>query len=437
MRTPSRKSPICHDTPCVPTGTVPFVPAPGEARNPSRVPEIDAMQKDLVTVPVVSTEPVVTATAYPITTHVVQVTSELMPAPAYPLEAKPVLWRTTWMPVLASAALALATSYFWFRPASSNLLSTAVVENRVQLVRATKAPMDSCLIEQGIVEASKQKVVSCPITACPVTIASMLPYGSQVKAGEVIAKLELTALHTLIADQQSKIFAARLKLSEAQEALEALKIKHETDLSTAELNLEFAQIDLTRYINEEKHVELNDRRGQIAMAERDLKEAEEKLNYYRTFHKRGFISTEQLKAKEAEVDRSRFNLSQSQSRLKIFERYMVPRQERTLQVRVDDLTRELTKLKKTQATALQKAEADISTCQKALADEDAKLTNYQQQLSLAEVTAPCDGILAAPLAEAQKTRPTTGATLQPGQVIFIMPELRDMNIRIRLAEADV
>lgn len=409
---------------------------------PSRVPEIETMQKDLLTSPVsqlpaLCPDSVVTATAYPITTHVVQVTSELIPAPAYALHAEPRRRSTNWMPVIASAALALTASYFWFRPMSNAVSTSVAAENHVQLVRATKAPLDSCLIEQGTLEACAQVAVSCPITSCPVSIASMLPYGTRVKAGDVVAKLDLTALHTIVADQQSKIFAARLKLTEAQEALDALKVKNEAELSTAELNLEFAQVDLTRYQNEEKQVELNDRRGQIAMAERDLKEAEEKLNYYRTFHKRGFISSEQLKAKEAELDRSRFSLAQSQSRLKIFERYMVPRQERTLIVKVEELKRDLSKLKKTHAAALVKAQADITTCKTALTAEETKLQGLQQELVCAEVKAPADGILAAPLAEAQKSRPTTGATLQPKQMIFIMPKMEELNIRIRLAEADM
>src|SRR6187431_6587 len=61
---------------------------------PSRVPEIETMQKDLLTSPVsqlpaLLPDSVVTATAYPIATNVVQVTSELIPAPAYALQAEP------------------------------------------------------------------------------------------------------------------------------------------------------------------------------------------------------------------------------------------------------------------------------------------------------------------------------------------------------------
>ena len=55
-----------------------------------------------------------------------------------------------------------------------------------------------------------------------------------------------------------------------------------------------------------------------------------------------------------------FSLAQSQSRLKIYERYMVPRQERTLQAKVDELKRENHKLKKIQICAINKAQVDIT-----------------------------------------------------------------------------
>lgn len=391
------------------------------------------MQMDLL--PAVLPEQPMT-TAYPIApSHIVHLSSELRPATAYPVfvPARPTTMR--WLPIVATAALALGAGYLWFRPLPSVVgLSN---EPAVTMIRAMKAPLDSCLFEQGVLESPASLTIANPVSAATVTLESMVPYGTRVKQGDVVAKLQLTSLHSAIADQQSKILAARMKLTDAQEAFDTLKAKNEVDQSSAELQLEFAQTDLTRYQNEEKQVELNDRRGQIAMAERDLKESEEKLNYFRTFHKRGFISSEQLKAKEAELDRSRFALAQSQSRLKIFERYMVPRQERTLQVKVDELKRDLGKLKKAQGIALAKAQADIVTSKGLLVAEEKKLTGLQEQLACTEVKAPRDGILAAPLAEAQKVRPTAGATLQPSQAIYTMPDMANLCVRVRLTEADM
>ena len=420
----------------------PSSPRPTESVNPSRVPEIDvmqteAMQTDLLATP--ATTDVAKVIAYPISTtqtHIVHVSSDLMPAHAYPMMAPPRA-PMRWAPILATAALALGASYLWFRPQPSIVGLNDSPTSNVTIVRAMKAPLESCLIEQGVLESKTSISITNPITAAPVTLASMVPYGTRVKKGDVVAKLDLSSLHTSMADQQSKILVARMKLQDAQEAIDTLKAKNEGELAAADLQLEFAQVDLNKYQTEEKQVELNDKRGQIAMADHDLKESEEKLNYYRTFHKRGFISSEQLKAKEAEVEKARFSLAQSQSRLKIYERYMVPRQERTLQAKVDELKRDHQKLVKTQHCAVIKAQSEITTSRCALTAEEQKLTLLQNQLALAEVKAPCDGILAAPLAEAQKSRPSPGAALQPSQAIFTMPHMEQLCVKVRLGEAEM
>ncbi|MBL8821601.1 MAG: HlyD family efflux transporter periplasmic adaptor subunit [Planctomycetia bacterium] len=400
--------------------------------NPSRVLETDTMQKDLL--PTTVTSELAMSTAYPVApTHIVHVSHEIIPSPSYDVQAQTTS-RRLWIPYAFTALVALGAGYLWFRPAPGVV---SITEPPLTLISATKAPLDVCLIEQGVIESNSTVLITNPITSAPVTVTSMVPYGTRVKKGDVIAKLDLSSLHSTMADQQSKILAARMKLQEAQEALDALKTKNEGELASMDLQMEFAQSDLNRYVNEEKQVELNDRRGQISMAERDLREAEEKMSYFRTFHKRGFISSEQLKAKEAELERSRFALAQNQSRLKIYERYMVPRQERTLQAKVDELKREYSKLKKTQSAALLKAQNDITTCKAGLTSEENKLTLLQTQLANVEVIAPRDGIVAAPPAEAQKTRPAQGSTLQPSQAIFSMPQLDKVCVKVRLGESEM
>jgi HlyD family secretion protein len=403
--------------------------------NPSRVLETDLMSTESTRIVQSVTGDMVPSVAYPVVpTHVVHVSTELMPGTAFPLQRVPQRTSLAWLPLVITALLTVGVCYLFFRPLPS--VVSISQEGGIPVVRATKAPLANVMQEQGVLESSDTVALTNPVSAAAVTITSMTPYGTLVKKGDIVAKLGLAPLHSAIADQQSKILAARMKVTDTQEALEALKAKNDSEAATAELNLEFAQIDLTKYQNEEKQVELADRRGQISMAERDLKEAEEKFQYYRTFHKRGFISSEQLKAKEAELDRSRFNLAQSQSRLKIFERYMVPRQERTLQVKVDELRRDLQKLKKGHCAAITKAKADIVMAQAALTGEEQKLTALQGQLTCTELKAPRDGILAAPPAEAQKSRPAIGATIQPSQVIFTMPVMSSTYVRVRLSEAD-
>jgi multidrug efflux pump subunit AcrA (membrane-fusion protein) len=274
-----------------------------------------------------------------------------------------------------------------------------------------------------------------PLKAASVKLESMLPFGTKVKKGQVIAKFDLSALQPAFTDQTQKLEAAQVKLRDAQDALDSLKNKQESDLAGAQLQVQLAQMDYDRYMTEEKQVELTERRGALAMAERDLHEAEEKLEYYRTFHKRGFITSEQLKAKEIEVSKSRFNLNQSQARLKIFEKYQMPKQETQLKAAVDDLQRALCRLKKTNAQALAKAETEIKTNAYLVKTETEKWNGLKTQLALTELKAPRDGVLTAPIIQdPSKPRPTVGSVLAPEQVIYLMPDFDQLSVSVRLDE---
>ncbi len=112
--------------------------------------QTEAMQTDLLATPV--TTDVAQAIAYPILpthTHIVHVSSDLMPAQAYPMMAPPRA-PMRWAPILATAAFALCASYLWLRTQPSIVSLNDSPTSNVTIVRAMKAPLESCLIEQGV-----------------------------------------------------------------------------------------------------------------------------------------------------------------------------------------------------------------------------------------------------------------------------------------------
>jgi multidrug efflux pump subunit AcrA (membrane-fusion protein) len=326
----------------------------------------------------------------------------------------------------------------------ANLLKTAPSESHQaqpteveEVISAARAPLELCLVEHGNIESADTLELGNPLKTASVKLESMLPFGTKVKKGQVVAKFDLSALQPAFTEQTQKLEAAQMKLRDAQDALDSLKNKQESDLAAAQLQVQLAHMDYDRYITEEKQVELTERRGALAMAERDLHEAEEKLEYYRTFHKRGFITSEQLKAKETEVSKSRFNLNQSQARLKIFEKYQMPKQETQLKAAVDDMQRALCRLKKTNTQALAKAETEIKTNAYLVKTETEKWNGLKTQLALNELKAPRDGVLTAPLVQdPAKPRPTVGSVLAPEQVIYLMPDFDKLSISVRLDEEE-
>lgn len=328
---------------------------------------------------------------------------------------------------------ALSTgSYLYYRPGKA--VRPPALEETVLVQRA---PLQVCVLEHGTIESQDCVEIAAPIVGPPMKLESMMPYGAKVTKGQVVATLDASALQTAIAEQTAKFQLAETKHKDAEEALEAAKSKQESDLAAGKLQVDFAQLDYDRYVHEEKQVELNDRRGAIAMAERDLREAEEKLSYFRTFHKRGFITSEQLKAKETEVSRARFALNQNQARLKIFEKYQMPKQETQLKALLDDVKRTFCRTQKSSAIALAKASAEVRLCKQSMQTEQDKLQQLTTQINLVQLRAPRDGVLAAPIvSDPAKPRPAVGGMVQPAQVIYVLPDYSKLFVSVRLDEEE-
>lgn len=374
-----------------------------------------------------------TPVPHPLHAPVVVIASAEPIVPAGTLLPSPPECRRGWLWPLATFLLgcgAMLASHLVFR--ASLPVATAAT------VCVTRAPLEVCLLEEGCLESADVVEVRNPLSVPQVRVAALLPFGSQVKAGEVVARLDAAAVQSAITAQEARLATAKSRLHDAQEGLETLRGKADGDLASAQLQVDLAQADLDRYQSDEKQVELAERRSAVAQAERELHDAEEKLSHYRTFHKRGFITADQFKAKEAELNRLRFNLSQSQARLAIFEKHQVPRQERQLRARVDEAKRELARVRKANCSLLQKQEQEIAAAKASIASEEKLLATLTAQLGQLDLKAPRDGVVSAPVtADPAKARPATGTMLEPGQVVFSLPNLTKLRVKVRLAEADV
>ena len=82
-----------------------------------------------------------------------------------------------------------------------------------------------------------------------------------------------------------------------------------------------AKLDREKYLEGEYKVEVDDKKGAINLAERELKEAEEKLEGFRIFVKKGFGTPEQLSQKELEVAQKKNNLERDKAKLMVLEKF--------------------------------------------------------------------------------------------------------------------
>jgi RND family efflux transporter MFP subunit len=300
--------------------------------------------------------------------------------------------------------------------------------------------------ERGDLESSKTITAKCEVEFTSeqqrspgLKIVSILPEGTRVKKDEKVVELDSDQLKRAIAGQEVKYNTAQGKYEQAIQELEVQKNKAASELAKAQLALKLADLDLEKYVKGDYLAELDEKKGAIALAEKTLQDAEEKLKHYQTFVKKGFGTPEQLRLKELEVEQSRYNLKRDKAKLDVLEHYMKKRQEAELSFKAEDAKREIDRVKNGGLASIAKAKADMESARVVADLEKTQLDQFKKQLEYCIIKAPADGILVYSQTRFwdPESRIQVGAVVMYQMPIFQLPELDRMQVKVRVHESKV
>jgi RND family efflux transporter MFP subunit len=336
-----------------------------------------------------------------------------------------------WYTLSSIAFLALLAwggyAWFWIDGNSASVITAT----------ATIGDLPILVTERGELQSSKSVTVVCEVEGRQHKIIDILPEGTRVKKGEIVVRFDQEELKRLADGQEVKFKQAEGKSKVAKEKLEQAKYKAEGDIADAELAHTVADLELKKYVEAEYKVELDDKRGAIALAERELQEAIEKLEHYRKFVKSGFGTPEQLRVKEFEADQKRYYLQRDKAKLEMLEKYTRVRQETELAAKAVEAKRKLARVKQSSAAAIAEAQNELDAAQITERLEKDALDRIHKQLDKCIVKAPQDGIVVYPNIRYYDmgSRIAPGATVWFQQPIFTLPDLTKMQVKVKVHEA--
>jgi RND family efflux transporter MFP subunit len=295
--------------------------------------------------------------------------------------------------------------------------------------------------ERGELESAKSTNVLCEVEGGG-KLATIIPEGTRVKKGDEIARFDMDVLQKGINEQEVKWETADGKMKAAKSALDIQKYKSDTEVQKAETDLKLAEIDNKSYGDVEQgqyRVELDKREAALKLAEKELKEAEDNLDFTRGMVKRGFTPQEQLRAIELGVESKRFTVGQQKADLRYFVRYTKEKQETEFKAKADNARRELDRAKKSQIAETEKSANELKGAEKTAELEKRELARLRKQIEKCLVTAPQDGIVIYAKRyywdDESSVRP--GATLHFQQPIVTLPDLDQMQVKLRVHESVV
>lgn len=328
--------------------------------------------------------------------------------------------------VVIALIWAVKTRLLPSRKADELLLATATIGDLVIQVS-----------DKGELESAESTQAMCEVEGGG-KIVTILPEGSPVKKGNSVARLDTDTILKGINEQEVKWEQAEAKVRAAQSELEVQKNKAESEIAKADLALTLARIDHEAYDQGECQVELDKRKGALEIGRKELKEAEDNLDFTRGMVKKGFSQQEQLRVMELASEGKRYAVRQQEAELRVFEKFSRMKKQVELKAKAEDAARELERTKKSQAAATEKAENEVTSARKTAVLEKKQLERLKAQLDKCEVKAPQDGIVIyfkRPWDESARIRP--GATVFFQQPIFTLPDLSQMKVKMKVHESVV
>jgi HlyD family secretion protein len=317
----------------------------------------------------------------------------------------------------------------WWGTARANaaILSAPVIRGELPIV----------ITERGELESSQSVDVRCEVEGREIKLVSIVSEGSRVHKGQEVAKFDSESIQRKYAEQEVKWKQAEGKAKAATGDLEVQKNKEESEVAKVDLELTLAQLDHEAYEKAEYKIEYEDKKQGIELAKKSLKEAEEKLEFYRGFVKKGFGTAEQLQVKELEVQQTRYLVNRDEAKLYLLENFTRRRKLTEFAEKARDKARELQRTKKSQAAATEKAKTDLEAAEVTAKLEKQELDRLKVQLDRCTVLAPQDGIIVYSKERYwdASSRIQSGAMVYYKQAIFTLPDLSKMRVKVKFHES--
>lgn len=304
---------------------------------------------------------------------------------------------------------------------------------------AVLAELPITVIERGELESSKTVEVRCEVEGEQIKIVDLLPEGTRVSEGDIVVRFDTDKLARSIAEQEVKSRTAEAKARAGEEDLEVAKNQAASEIAAAKLALKLAEIDLRKYIEGDFPQEKREIEGEVLIAQEELKRAHDRVIYSERLRRKGYLSAGEAEADKFAETKAQNTLNLGKEKLHVLEKFTRERTEAELSANSEEAVREMERVTRSQKSTITKADSEYRVAVATAEIEKAQLDRLKQMLERCTVKAPREGILVY-----NKDRPwdptsrvQVGGVVHFQQRLFSLPDLNELQVRVRIHESAV
>lgn len=293
----------------------------------------------------------------------------------------------------------------------------------------------------GSLKAKDQAVIVNTLAGVT-TILSVVDEGTEVDKGTPLIELDASSLQDQLVERQINVQSAQANFVQARENLEVVKSQSHSDVESARLAYQFSQSDLEKYRLGEFPNQKKEQLAQIALAEEELRRAEEKLAWSKVLFEEKFLSQTELQADELAAQKSRIDRELSQSNLELLLKFTHIRQLTELEAEVEKTRMELGRNKRKAVATQVQAESSLSSKKALLERETAKLEKVELAITKTVIVAPQAGVVVYASSLQRNWRGNTeplsaGQQVRERQELIYLPSTGKMVAETKIHESNL
>lgn len=327
-----------------------------------------------------------------------------------------------------------------FKPARTDLITHKVRREKLEMT----------IVERGALESAKNADIVCLVksgtkgSSFATTIKSLIDDGSVVNKGDILMELDKSGLEDQLKAHEIVLTQADADVKQAQEKLTIEESQNKSDIKTAEVAIELAEIVLKKYLEGDYLQLIRDIKGRKSIAESDLEMVRERAAWADRMVKKGYLSESQARSEKARLSSAELALLKVEEELRVLNEFEKQRAEKDLVSKLEEARRALDRVQ-TQAKAKRsQAVTELETKQKLLEQAQKRQKEIEGEIANCTVIAPQEGMVVYFVNEISRSGSSSrtsiiaqGEPVSEGQKMMRIPDLKHMQVNVKVHEAMV
>lgn len=211
-----------------------------------------------------------------------------------------------------------------------SLLSGKDARSSVQNYTVKGGPLKISITGTGTIQPKEKIIVKNEIEGST-AITYLVEEGGKVKKGDLMIELDSSSLYDKVVDQEIQVQKASASNVAAIENYDVVQNQAQSDIESAQLTYDFAQLDLNKYIEGEYPNALKEAESNIIVAEKDLTIAKDKVEWDRQLYEEKYLSEMELNADSLSYNNKRISVELKKASRDLLVNYTYKRQQRKVE----------------------------------------------------------------------------------------------------------